>query len=120
MGTASVTTCGTRYDRLESTSSQFSYRLLQQARTFSSNQEFLLTEKLSSLPIIEITSPTWNPADLRMTGPRSAPTRVVDYISTARWDGILDGDIPSSGFTLHFLPTCERSPRARCTYGDTG
>jgi hypothetical protein len=42
--------------------------------------------ELSSLPIIEITSPTWNPADLRMSGPRSAPTRVVDCISTARRD----------------------------------
>jgi hypothetical protein len=86
MGTASVTTRGTRNDRLESTSSAFSYLLLQQARTFSSNQESILIEKLSSLPIIEITSPTWNPADLRMSGPRSAPTRPVDYISTARRD----------------------------------
>jgi hypothetical protein len=42
--------------------------------------------ELSRLPIIEITSPTWNPADLRMSGPRSAPTRVVDCLSTARRD----------------------------------
>ena len=35
------------------------------------------------LPIIEITS-SWNPADLRMSGPLMEPTRVVDCISSAR------------------------------------
>ena len=39
--------------------------------------------ELSTLPIIEITAPTWDPADLQMAGPRSFQTRVVNRISTA-------------------------------------
>ena len=42
------------------------------------------------LPIIEITSSSWNPADLRMSRPHMESTRVVDCISSARrrdeWD----------------------------------
>ena len=42
--------------------------------------------ELENLPIVEITSSTWNPADLQMFAPQSNPHRVVDCISTARRD----------------------------------
>ena len=38
------------------------------------------------LPIIEITAPVWNPADLQMSRPHSSLPRVVDCISTAPRD----------------------------------
>jgi hypothetical protein len=43
--------------------------------------------EIDNLLIIEITSPTWNPADLQMPGPQLTPTRAVKYISTA-WQDI--------------------------------
>ena len=39
--------------------------------------------EMESLPIIEITSSSWNPADLRMFGPHMESIRVVDCISSA-------------------------------------
>ena len=37
--------------------------------------------EMDSLLIIEIISPTWNPADLQMPGPQSTPTHAVDCVS---------------------------------------
>jgi hypothetical protein len=42
--------------------------------------------EMKYLPIIEITSSSWNPADLRMFGPHMEFTRVVDCMSSARRD----------------------------------
>jgi hypothetical protein len=50
--------------------------------------------ELEHLPIIEITSPTWDPADLQMSAKRSYPTRAVDCISTARRDIWTDSTAP--------------------------
>jgi hypothetical protein len=50
-------------------------------------ESHVLTDwELSNLPIIEITSSIWNPADMHMSAPRSTTTRVVDSISTAMRD----------------------------------
>jgi hypothetical protein len=70
---------------------------------------------LENLPIIEITSSTWNPADLQMLRPQLHPNRVVDCISTARRDICWS---QSTAFTLCIIPVCHCSSCARCTYGD--
>ena len=42
--------------------------------------------EMETLQIIEITAPTWNPADLQMSRPLSSVKRVVNCISTATRD----------------------------------
>ena len=42
--------------------------------------------EMDSLPILEITAPVWNPADLQMSRPPSPLARVVNCISTAPRD----------------------------------
>jgi hypothetical protein len=42
--------------------------------------------EMETLPLIEITAPVWNPADLHMSRPLSALKSVVDCMSTALWD----------------------------------
>ena len=42
--------------------------------------------EMEHLPIIKITAPVWNPADLQMSRPHSSFTRVVNRISTASRD----------------------------------
>ena len=42
--------------------------------------------EMDVLPTIKITSPSWNPADLTMSGPHMVSNRVVDCISSARRD----------------------------------
>jgi hypothetical protein len=79
--------------------------------------------EVSNLPIIEITAPTWNPADLQMSGPRSTMTRVVDCIDRSAGcmvpiDSTPHGDFTRLGFAMRLLVVCKRCPRARCTSGD--
>jgi hypothetical protein len=59
--------------------------------------------EMSTLPIVEITSTTWNPADMHRSAPRSNPMHVVDCISTA-W-----GDIwsPLTAFQTSTFPTSD-------------
>ena len=52
--------------------------------------------EMEYLPIIEITSSSWNPADLRMFGPHMESTRVFDCISSARRDTGYMGSIDST------------------------
>jgi hypothetical protein len=42
--------------------------------------------EMSNLPMVEITSSTWNPADMHQSAPRSNAMRVVDRISTTERD----------------------------------
>jgi hypothetical protein len=42
--------------------------------------------EMSNLPVVKITSTTWNPADLHRSAPRSNTIHAVDCISTARQD----------------------------------
>ncbi len=42
--------------------------------------------EMSNLPIVKITSTTWNPADMHRSAPRSNTMHVVDCISTAQRD----------------------------------
>jgi len=65
--------------------------------------------EISNLPIIEITAPTWNPADLHMSGPRSTMTRVVDCISTAQRDIWSHSTAPLAAISLALDSRCVSS-----------
>ena len=92
MGTESVTTRGALIGPLESTLSLFSFLSNRTDRTSVSS----LASQMEYLPIIEITSSSWNPADLRMFGPHMESTRVFDCISSARRDTGYMGSIDST------------------------
>jgi hypothetical protein len=62
--------------------------------------------EVSNLPIIKITAPTWNPADLQMSGPM---TRVVDCILTAQRDVWSQSTAPLTAISLALDSRCVSS-----------
>ncbi len=58
---------------------------------------------MSNLPIIEVTSPTWNDAYMHRSAPHSNPMHVVNRISTA-WQDLWP---PSTAFLTATFPTAD-------------
>ena len=82
--------------------------------------------KMDNLPMIEITAPMWNPADLQMSRPHLTLSRVVDCISTASRDiwsesaTLLAAISPSlDRLPMCLLPLFGYDTRARCAYRDS-
>jgi hypothetical protein len=84
MVTAFAMFLGILTGHLGSTSTARLYRCLRKDRRSSSNRSHVPTDwEMENLPIIEITAPVWNLADLHMSRPLSPLTNVVNCISTA-------------------------------------